>query len=258
MENKNKEVAVRLNESVLSVINSDKVVLFEKANMVARAMEEIKTLLTPEYMKPIMNLQGNRLGFRTDKDKNGGYPMETVKNCIIEATLMGLQVCGNQFNIIAGNTYATKEGLGYLLNNFPGLKYDLVCSLPKVNADKTGAAVDVSINYSLNGGPTNSKVIPIAIKMDSYTSVDAIIGKATRKGRKWLYDTITGSEIPEGDVTDAVVISSVIKIDADELQFVFENKKDMLSPDDVIHIERILKNKEEKSYAKVKQILEAK
>ena len=31
---------------------------------------------------------------------------------------------------------------------------------------------------------------------------DAVIGKATRKARKWIYDTITGSEIPEGDVMD--------------------------------------------------------
>jgi hypothetical protein len=47
-------------------------------------------------------------------------------------------------------------------------------------------------------------------------------------------------------------------IDHDDLQFLFENKKELLSADEVIHIERILKNKEVKSYPKVKQLLEAK
>ena len=110
-----------LNNSVMSVIGSDKMKSFEKAYIVAEAISNLQTLLTPEYMKPILALQGNRLGFRTDKDKNGGYSEAQVKNCLIEAVLMGLQPTGNQFNIIAGNTYPTKEGLGYLLANFQGL-----------------------------------------------------------------------------------------------------------------------------------------
>ncbi|MFK5282891.1 hypothetical protein ACI3PL_25325, partial [Lacticaseibacillus paracasei] len=80
-----------------------------------------------------MALQGNRLGFKTDKDKSGGYPESVVKNCLIEAVLLGIQPTGNQFNIIAGNMYPTKEGCGYLLNNFKGLSYNLVCSLPRIN-----------------------------------------------------------------------------------------------------------------------------
>ena len=38
--------------------------------------------------------------------------------------------------------------------------------------------------------------------MDAYTSVDALIGKATRKGRAWLASAISGIEITEGDVTE--------------------------------------------------------
>jgi hypothetical protein len=197
------DVAQKLNEKVHSVIGSHTLAGFEKAYLVANAVGEIANLLTAEYMKPIMALQGNKLGFRTDKDRNGGYPEAVVKNCLIEAVLMGLQPTGNQFNIIAGNTYPTKEGLGYLLNNFTGLDYELVCGLPKINSEKTGAAVDVNIRWTLNG-ITKEKNIPIPIKMDAYTTVDAIIGKATRKGRAWLLSTITGIEIVDGDVTEDI------------------------------------------------------
>lgn len=210
-ENNNTDtsIAKKLDQTVLSVIGSKALQGFEKAHLVAGAIEQLKQQLTAEYMKPIMALQGNKLGFRTDKDKTGGYPLEVVKNCLIEAVLMGLQPTGNQFNIIAGNTYPTKEGCGYLLNNFTGLKYDLVCGLPKINAEKTGAAVDVLITWTL-GGQANEKTIPIPIKIDSYTSVDAIIGKATRKGRAWLLSNITGVEVTDGEIEDVnhTVVSS--------------------------------------------------
>lgn len=260
----NKEVIQKLDKSVLSVIGNSALMGFEKAHAVSNAIMELKALLTDEYMKPIMALQGNKLGFRTDKDlkknpsgsgyvKGDGYPVEVVRDCLIEAVLMGLQPTGNQFNIIAGNTYPTKEGCGYLLNNFPGLKYDLVCSIPRVNPEKTGAAVDVNITWTING-QTNNKVIPFAIKMDQYTSVDALVGKATRKGRAWLLSTISGMEITDGDVQD-IPHTVVEEYNADDLLFQYENKKSLLSAEEQANIERILKNNEKQSYKKVYEIL---
>lgn len=219
MENKdqlatlpNAEIAEQLNNAIAHVTGTQGLAGFNKFYLLADGMQKLKALLTPEYMAPIMAMQGNRLGFKTDKDKDGGYLMEKVKNCIIEAVLMGLQPYGNQFNIIAGNMYMTKEGAGHILNNFKGLKYDLVCSLPRISADKTSAAVDVNIDWTLNG-ETKSKTIPIPIKMDAYTSVDSLIGKATRKGRAWLIGTITGIEVGDGDATEngtATVINTKI------------------------------------------------
>lgn len=192
-------VASKLNQSVMSVIGQDKIIGFEKAYLVSNAIAELKELLTPEYMKPIMNLQGNKLGFKTDKDTSGGYKEDVVKNCLIEAVLFGLQPTGNQFNIIAGNMYATKEGVGYLLSKIPGLKYDIIPELPRINSQS--AAVVMNIEWTINGNH-NAKKIDIPIKVNQYMGADAILGKATRKARKWLYDTITGTEIPEGDITD--------------------------------------------------------
>lgn len=253
MEQKN-EVIQRLDKSVLSVIGNATMAGFEKAHAVSNAIIELKALLTDDYMKPIMALQGNKLGFRTDKDKNGGYAIDVVRNCLIEAVLMGLQPTGNQFNIIAGNTYPTKEGCGYLLNNFPGLKYDLVCSIPRVNAEKTGAAVDVNITWTING-QTNNKSVPIAIKMDSYTSIDAVVGKATRKGRAWLLSTISGMEVTDGDVQDITHTDVTGQVDFEDLQFQFDAKKNLLSPTEFKRIEEIIKNKEVQSFKKALDIL---
>jgi hypothetical protein len=214
-----KEIIQKLDNSVLSVIGSKALQGFEKAHVVSTAINELKSLLTDEYMKPIMALQGNKLGFRTDKDKNGGYPIDVVRNCLIEAVLMGLQPTGNQFNIIAGNTYPTKEGCGYLLNNFEGLTYEIICGLPRINNDKTSASVDAAISWRLNG-QDNEKTVPIPIKMDSYTSVDAVIGKATRKARAWLLSRISGVELVDGEVEDVQhkVISTKHKKSAEEHQ----------------------------------------
>lgn len=203
MEQKeNSLMAIKLNDVVSSVITQTHLQGFERAYATANAIQKLQEMLTPEYLKPIMALQGNRLGVKTDKDKSGGYPADVFKNCLIEAVLMGLQPYGNEFNIIAGNTYATKEGVGRLLATWKGLKYSLICGVPKPNADGKSAVVDVNIKWTINN-ESKEEVIPISIKMDAYTSVDAMIGKATRKGRAWLLSAISGIEIVEADVTDA-------------------------------------------------------
>jgi hypothetical protein len=193
----------KLNESVLSVVGKDDLKLFEKAYQIAKAAGELKNMLNEEYMKPIMELQGNRLGFKTDKDTNGGYPVEIVKHCLIEAVLTGVQPFGNQFNIIAGNCYITKEGFGHLLKNMAGLSYDITPQLPRINADKSGAAIVMDIEW-VYGGERRKKSLDIPVKMNSFMGTDAVIGKATRKARAWLFNTITGSEIADGEVGETV------------------------------------------------------
>lgn len=212
MSNKQLEVAKLMNSSVLQVLTSEELLGFEKAYMIASAVQELKNLLTPEYMKPIMALQGNKLGFKTDRDKDGGYPEEVVKNCLIEAVLLGVQPFGNQFNIIAGNSYITKEGFGYLLSNIKGLSYKIIPHLPRVG--EKSAAVVMKIQWAY-GGQDNEQEIDFPIKVNSFMGTDGVIGKATRKARAWLFYTVTGSEISDGDVQDidAKVVSTTINSD---------------------------------------------
>jgi hypothetical protein len=216
-ENTQLEIAKKLNGSVLKVLSSEKLIGFEKAYLIAQAVQELNNMLTPEYLKPIMALQGNKLGFKTDKDSSGGYPEAVVKNCLIEAVLMGVQPFGNQFNIIAGNCYITKEGFGYLLSNLSGLSYEIIPQLPRIKDQS--AAVLMNIRWSING-MVKERQVDFPIKANQYMGADGVIGKATRKARAWLFNTITGSEISDGDVTDidAKVVSTTFKKTSEEVE----------------------------------------
>lgn len=259
MENKQLEVIKKLNESVGSVLSKDGLLGFEKAYKIADAVQQLKDLLTTEYMKPIMAIQGNKLGFKTDRDKDGGYSQDVVKNCLIEAVLTGVQPFGNQFNIIAGNCYITKEGFGYLLANFEGLSYDIVPQLPRIKDGS--AAVVMEVEWTLNGN-TKKKSIDIPVKVNQHMGADAVLGKATRKARAWLYNSISGTEIADGDIqdVDATVVGSKIneQFNLEDLQFLFEAKKAALTPEEQKDAERILNNKEDKSYSKLHKLLQSK
>ena len=213
------EIVLKLNESVQVAAESMKLQGFERAYSLAESTQNLSNLLTPEYMKPIMALQGSKIGFKTDKDSESGYPEKVVKNCLIEAVLTGVQVVGNQFNIIAGNCYITKEGFGYILNNFPGLKYEIIPKLPRVNNDSTSAAITMQITWSINSGEKQTREIEFPIKMNKFMGLDGVIGKATRKARAWLYNSISGLEVADGDIQDvkAEVISSQV-IETPELK----------------------------------------
>jgi hypothetical protein len=184
---------------------------FENAFKIAYGIEKLEKALTPNVMKPVMKLQGSRLGFRTDKDKDGGYPQETVKRCMIEAVMKGIYPCFNQFNIIAHNMYITQEGYRHLLDNINDLKYSIVPEVPEIKEkNKTysanvkirvswqvgidGKALTQSLEFNIKGA-TNSKGYHI-------TSNDAYIGKAKRKAMHWLHEQVTGITSAEGDASE--------------------------------------------------------
>lgn len=193
MENtKSVEVAKRLDTSIEQVITNS-ALGFEKAFVIASAIEKLKGMLVPEYMKPIMELQNQSNGFKTDRKE--GYDVETVKKCLIDAVLTGVQPYGNHFNIIASNYYITKEGFGYLLKNTKGLKWSITPSLPRIDHAKGSAAVEMTIKW--NG---NEEKIDFAVKVNSGMGADAVIGKATRKARAWLFNTFHNTELPEGEI----------------------------------------------------------
>lgn len=202
-------------DNLVSVFQNKEINGFQKAFVHASVIQELELLLTPEYMKPIMYMQGKKLGFKTDLDKQGGYKEETVRACLIEATLTGVQVSGNQFNIISANCYITKEGFAYLLKQIKGLWHEEIYDIPKAIDGAT--SVSVTINWKLDG-IQKSRVLTFPVKVNTGMSGDAIIGKAKRKALAWLYNDITDSEIGDGDVLDAdvVVIKQGNKIELKE------------------------------------------
>lgn len=175
---------------------------FEGAYNMAILMSRLEEVLDNRFMNPIMKLQGTKLGFRTDKDDRGGYPEQIVKKCVIEAVLHGLQVVKNQFNIMGGNMYPTKEGYTYLLNNISNLKYEILKYPPEYKVNQSVANVKCVINYSLDGIEFK-KEITFPVRVNKNSIVDAVIGKADRKAKAYLYTLITDNDLGEGDVTDS-------------------------------------------------------
>lgn len=228
----NKEIIEKMNKTVQEFKMNAKLELFEKAYNLATATGQLKALLSPEYMAPIMNLQGTKLGFRTDKDGTGGYGIEVVRNCLIEATLTGVEAVGNHFNIIAGNCYITKEGLGFLLNNTEGLKHRIVPGLPRVSQDGKSAAITMEIKWSMNGGAETEQKLEIPIRVNAGMGVDAIIGKATRKARAWLYNNLNDCEIGDGEVEDQPFIEVKDGLDKGESDKAMEDTASKLTGND--------------------------
>jgi hypothetical protein len=223
-EEKSKVQVIQIESTVSRVLSQRDLEGFQQSFLRAAAIQELRTLLNDEYMKPIMAMQGSKLGFKADKV----YDTQVVRECLIEAVLTGVQPYGNQFNIIAGNAYITKEGFGYLLSKYEGLSYTIVPQLPRISQDKTSAAIMMQIKWKLNGRE-REQMLEIPVKMNNFMGTDAVIGKATRKARAWLWSEITGSEVGEGDVddtfTDANVVGSKTHATKEEVAAAKENER---------------------------------
>jgi hypothetical protein len=191
---------------------------FSKALAVGAGITELRKALTPATVAAISQLAGSPIGFRTDKDKPAGgtgYSSDTVRDCVIVALLRGLALCGNEFNIISGQCYITREGWAAMLKAVPGL-CDLECAvgLPEVSPHngqvllvdaEASAVVDGrKISVAANRiGNFDNRLAVTAYKAD----IDQARGKAKGRILRMLYERITGSEIgqPEDGVEVRVV-----------------------------------------------------
>ena len=194
------------------------------------AIERLRRAITPEIAKILMNLMNTKHGFKTDKgpkqkkaEAMQPYQLEVVMDCAIAALLDGVLWAGNQFNIIAGECYITREGWLYKLQTLPGFSdMDVSPGVPKYDNGK--CYVRFGGTYLFNGvnrelkDPAGVPGIPLPIRMDQYSSEDQILGKAWSKGLRHIYRTLTGTtqtisvsddppdeiieQIAEGRITD--------------------------------------------------------
>jgi hypothetical protein len=181
---------------------------------VAKGIEDLRALFSqPEIQARVVALQDTPLGFRTDRDPkvmnrktgqpNQPYPYDVVRDAVIEAGLRGLQLVGNQFNIISGRFYGTKEGFEFLIRKLPNVSdFRPVIGVPQTKPG--GVLIDCEATWQQNGKPFALKVT-IPVKGDDYSSADQYIGKATRKLLKRCYEVMTGNSVPEGDAADDAV-----------------------------------------------------
>lgn len=182
----------------------------------AQYIAELRELFdVPQIKDRIVALQDTPIGFRTDKDPrqkkkgpdgkksdeyNTPYAYPVVRDCAIEATLRGLQMVGNQWNIISYRCYVTKEGFEALIRKVKGLT-DFAPVLDVPRKMEGGAIVHCVATWSLNGKPGECKAA-IPVRTDAYSSADQTLGKAARKFLKRCYEQMTGVSHPDGEEDD--------------------------------------------------------
>lgn len=200
MDNKLMVIEETIKNTTLAMISTKGKI--EQAIMMADGIIKLRDGITKEMMDKVLALQDRPLGFLTDR-KSGNkapYDAQVVRDCAIEALIRGVSLIGNEFNIIAGRCYITREGYSSLLRNLPGLqKLSITLGVPQVSGK--GALVPCSATWEYNG-IEGKKEASIPVKTDDYSTVDAILGKADRKFRKRIWDELTGTDYPEGEVSD--------------------------------------------------------
>lgn len=197
------EVALR-DASEIDIVNN-----FGAAFNAARVITLLREVLTDEVMaKVFMPLMNTKVGFRTDRDgkpdRNGRtkplYDAATVRDAIIDAAIIGLLPTGNQFNIISGTMYPTKEGYTALLKKI-GAKYIIDVQQDQIQ-NPAFAEFPCKINYSFNG-EKNSLTVVATVRRDQYSSNDQLRGKAERRAKKALYEYLTGTDYGDADETSS-------------------------------------------------------
>lgn len=191
------------------------------------AVAEMREALTPGVMQAIMKLKGSKLGFRTDESMQNNYSVELVRDAVIDAATLGLQCVGNQFNIIGGNMYVTKEGFTYLLRKLSaeGKLKDMkfiyhpaeISESSTQGTRKDGSMyqkieregrVKVDVSCTWKGKPVREQ-LEFIVRVNNGMSQDAILGKAERKAKAWLYNFLTDQSIGDGEAEENAAVAEM-------------------------------------------------
>ncbi len=161
---------------------------FSESVVIAAAIQQMKDNLTPDVMRAIRPLAGTKVGFLVDKN----YDDETLKNVIIEATLNGAYLAGNEFNIISGQCYLTKGYFTRRLREFPGFSdLHLDFDVPRIQGESAICRVRASFNLDKKPNVIERE---IPIRLNKGQGPDAAIGKAERKIKAAIWSFLTGSD----------------------------------------------------------------
>jgi hypothetical protein len=195
----------------------------KQAVRLAQGLRALRAALSDDFVREVLlPLQGTKLGFLTDKDRNEdgspgpGYPIAVVRDSTTVALIHGFNIVGNEFNIIAGGFYGTQAGFDRKVREFPGLSHFVEQPGVPVMHQERGALVPYVVSWRLHGKPMAIDFVltkdtegvldtRIPVTVNRKMGVDAIIGKARRKMLFRVYQRLTGATlgIGEGEVGDA-------------------------------------------------------
>jgi len=187
---------------------------FERALQKAEIISLISDALDKsDKMGHIMKMQGKQFGFKTDSRSPEGYSLEIVKNCLIEATIRGVEPTGNMFNILGGNCYITKEGCKHILNRM-GIPFRIQPSLSKM-IDGNVCVVPMNMIWVTKDNKEHKKYLEVPVTLHKNKEGGIITNEAARKGMAerdamaYLIEELTGTPMPIGEVEQNTTIDTV-------------------------------------------------
>lgn len=171
---------------------------FFKASEIVQTIDQ--ALSDEVIQKVAMPLQNRRCGFLTDR-KEGGYSADIVRDAMIDAITIGLLPVGNQFNIIAGKMYPTKEGYTALLGKL-GVKYLPYIGTPRCEEQGYYKFPCEMKYYYMNEAKPVMKSFKIEVSVpvkNGSQSIDMLSGKAERRFKKRFHEFLTGLDFGDAD-----------------------------------------------------------
>lgn len=203
-------------------------------------INQLRQLFTGEILKQFVELANTDLGFRTDrppgaKDKDGKplkpYTDEQIRDCVIEAAIRGIQPTQNEFNIISGRCYPTKNFYRRMVRDFEGLT-NLRDTYGTPIERGAAALVPCKARWKLNGQEDvidcSAEGTMIVVRNNKGMTADALLGKAESKLMKRVWGRLTNSKqdsldayYGDGDDDDVVegrVAEQVVEINWDQVE----------------------------------------
>ena len=196
---------------------------FVKTIAIASGLVAIEEAMTDEVVAVLERLQGNPMGFKADKV----YPSIVVKQVAIRASMFGAHWHGNEFNIIAGQCYLTKEYFERKLREYEGvtdLVLDIYCPEDGVQKNNQvqlkvggyascrvhGNLVEVFAKHSEKYG--DQRFVVSAFGGD----IDQAMGKAKKRLAQKLYERIAGVVITEAEEGGSVSVKPMKQIESEK------------------------------------------
>lgn len=195
---------------------------YEKSLAYGYYLTKIKEQIVGKPLEIIKSLMNTGIGFKTDRNPNDPncknkeiYSDDIIKNCVVQAIMYGLRIHGNEFNILGGNFYATKEGLDRIVHSNPLLEEKAKEKIKGFRQDdKTGIwGISFEYLYKLKGEAKVSEEVTAYVKgkIGNYDiPFDAVMGKAKRKLFKVMYNDMTqGFKLEDADDIDDIELEKI-------------------------------------------------
>jgi hypothetical protein len=204
-----------------------------------QAYKALEQAITPEILKDFRMIENTDDGFKTDRDPNrpqkkdgryetpSPYPDLVIKRVLISALSKGARVVGNEFNVIAGNLYLTKQYYIPRVKLFPGLtELRILWGVPTPSQGGRGWLYPVKASWKLQGRPdaiecTMTKDFDSRIVVRGYetSSVDEIRGRAEARLFRLIFERVSGINVEAGESFEAFeeVAEPIVVVDCDKL-----------------------------------------